>query len=190
MTSERPWASQPSARSPRRPWQNGALAPSLQVAIIGSLSGPAGGAANGNGSANAIASLSARTRPGPRARTVTRALNHRAVTDTSGHPLGFMHIVWRFRGGWTRTSWGRPVAGDQLAVVRTSRPLTTTTRTVAALFALCAAGAQCQTHPQCHEYSAGQAITGIDRGRSAQKARDWSRRQNQACEPNEPEQSM
>src|ERR1700730_6351631 len=90
MTSDRPWASQPSARSPRRPWQNGALAPSLQVAIIGSLSAPAGTAANGNGSANARAS--ARTRA--RARMVAGALNHRAVTDTIGHPLGFIpHIM-------------------------------------------------------------------------------------------------
>src|ERR1700675_2454745 len=88
MTSDRPWARQPSARSPRRPWQNGALAPSLQVAIIGSLSAPAGAAANGSGHARA----STRTRT--RTRTVAGALNHRAVTDTIGHPLSFIaHIM-------------------------------------------------------------------------------------------------
>src|SRR5882757_795206 len=85
MTSERPWAGQPSARSPRRPWQNGALVPSLQVAIIGSLSAPAGAAANG--SANARARARART-------TVAGELNHRAVTDTIGRPLSFIpHIM-------------------------------------------------------------------------------------------------
>ena len=57
-------------------------------------------------------------------------------------------------------------------------------------FALHATRAECQTYTKCHEYPAGQAVTGIDRGRPAQKARDWSRRQNQACEPNESEQRV
>src|SRR6266852_4555258 len=90
MPSERPWASQPSARSPRRPWQNGALVPSLQVAISGPLSAPAGAAANGNGRD----SVRTRARAGARASTVARALNQRVITDTIGHPVDFMpHIM-------------------------------------------------------------------------------------------------
>jgi hypothetical protein len=93
MTSERPWAGQPSARSPRRLWQNGALVPSLQVAIIGSLSALAGAAINVSVSA---ANVNVRVGAGARARarTVAGAQNHRAVTGTIGHPLGFIpHIM-------------------------------------------------------------------------------------------------
>src|SRR5712664_3163304 len=59
-----------------------------------------------------------------------------------------------------------------------------------AVFALRATVAQCQPYAKCHEYSAGQAITDVDRGRPAQKSCDGSRRQNQRCEPNESEQCM
>jgi hypothetical protein len=99
---------------------------------------------------------------------VTGALNHRAVIDTIGHPLDFIpHIMalsprmdTDFLGSASGsllaapTGTSRPdavvlfgsqspmaVAGDQLAVVRTSRPLATTARAVAALFALRATGA-------------------------------------------------
>src|SRR5260370_34509200 len=97
MTSERPWARQPSARSPRRPWQNGALMPSLQVAIMGSLSAPAAGAAaNGRANANAVASMQ----------------NHRVINDTTGHPLDFMPSIMAL-SRWSRADLRFPHVGKQ-----------------------------------------------------------------------------